>query len=259
MSHDVDWRRQGAPLDHIIARKDRFEPETIQNILLKNPYYNIPEYIYLEEKYNIRSTFFFRTFYENGDYRDYEKDIKTLCDGGWEIGLHCDPLSVNDSTKIKNEKNQLEEITKNSIKANRSHYLNFNNKLPSILKGLGFLYDSSYKNSKDKITKEDTGFKILDGIVEFPVTLMDAYIFTYMNIKEDKIVNLFRDAISFANKQNNEFNIITVIWHDNVLKMKGGRIYEEILEFLSTQEKVMVKKGIDLANIILEGKTVFKQ
>ncbi|MGN6709005.1 MAG: hypothetical protein ACTHKF_06615, partial [Candidatus Nitrosocosmicus sp.] len=149
--------------------------------------------------------------------------------------------------------------TKNSIKANRSHYLNFNNKLPSILKSLGFLYDSSYKNSKDKITKEDTGFKILDGIVEFPVTLMDAYIFTYMNIKEDKIVSLFRDAISFASKQNNEFNIITVIWHDNVLKMRGGRIYEQILGFLSTQEKVMVKKGIDLANIILQGKTVLKQ
>jgi hypothetical protein len=34
--------------------------------------------------------------------------------------------------------------------------------------------------------------------------------------------------------------------------MKGGRIYEKILEFLAGQEKIMVKRGIDLANIIFE-------
>ena len=254
MSHDVDWRRQGAPIDHIISRKDRFDPKIIQDIKIKNPYYNIPDYMYLEEKYNIRSTFFFRTTYENGNYMDYEEDIKTLYKGGWEIGLHCDPNSINDYAKITNEKKKLEEITKSSIKANRSHYLAFSNKLPSILKNLGFLYDSSYKKSKDKIDKEDMGYKIIDDIIEFPVTLMDAYIFTYMHIHEDKIISLFRDTLDYAKKQNNEFNIVTVIWHDNVLKMKGGRAYEKILEFLCTQEKVRIKRGVDLANIILENK-----
>jgi peptidoglycan/xylan/chitin deacetylase (PgdA/CDA1 family) len=254
MSHDVDWRRQGAPIDHIVSRKDRFDPKIIQDINIKNPYYNIPDYIYLEEKYNIRSTFFFRTIYENGNYMDYEEDIKTLYKGGWEIGLHCDPSSINDYAKISNEKKKLEEITKSSIKANRSHYLTFSNKLPTILNNLGFLYDSSYKKSKDKIDKEDMGYKIIDDIIEFPVTLMDAYIFTYMHIHEDKIISLFRDTLDYAKKQNNEFSIVTVIWHDNVLKMKGGRAYEKILEFLCTQEKVRIKRGVDLANIILENK-----
>jgi hypothetical protein len=252
MSHDVDWRIQGPPMDHIIARKDRFDSKIIQSIHLKNPYYNIPDYIYLEEKYNIRSTFFFRTIYENGNYMDYENDIKTLCNGGWEVGLHCDPLSVNNYAEIEKEKNQLEKITKSSIKSNRSHYLNFSNNLPIILKKLGFLYDSSFKKSKDKIEKEDMGYNILDGIIEFPVTLMDAYIFSYMNIQEDKIVDLFGKTIDFAKRQNDKFNIVTVIWHENVLKMKGGRVYEKILEFLSGQEKIMVKRGIDLANIIFE-------
>ena len=252
MSHDVDWRRQGAPADHILARKERFDPETIKEIHVKNPYYNIPNYMHLEEKYNIKSTFFFRTIYENGNYKDYEDDIKELYKGGWEIGLHCDPISVDDYSKIKNEKKKLENITKNSIKANRSHYLNYNKKLPSILKSLGFSYDSSYKKSKDKIDKEDMGFNFVDGIIEFPITLMDAYIFTYMHIKEDKIVKLFSDTIEYAKKQNNEFNVITVIWHDNVLKMKGGREYEKILEFLCSQDKIIIKRGIDLANIILK-------
>jgi peptidoglycan/xylan/chitin deacetylase (PgdA/CDA1 family) len=254
MSHDVDWRRQGAPIDHIIARKDRFDSEIIQNARVKNPYYNIPDYMYLEEKYNIRSTFFFRTIYENGDYRDYEEDIKALHKGGWEIGLHCDPSSIHDLAKIQDEKKKIEEFTNSSINANRSHYLAFSTKLPIILNSLGFLYDSSYRKSKDKISKEDMGYEMLNGIIEFPVTLMDAYIFTFMHIPEDKIVNLFHNTLDNARKQNSEFNVITVIWHDNVLKMKGGRIYENILEFLSSQEDVVINRGIDLANIIVKEK-----
>ncbi len=254
MSHDVDWRRQGDPIDHIVARKERFDPKIVQNAHIKNPYYNLPDYIDLEEKYNIRSTFFFRTIYENGNYQDYGDDIRALHEGDWEIGLHCDPLSINDLAKIQDEKKKLEELTRHPIKANRSHYLAFSKKLPSILKSLGFLYDSSYRKSKDKIDNEEMGYNILDGIIEFPVTLMDAYLFTYMNIQEDKIVDIFRHTLNYAKNQNKEFNVITVIWHDNVLKMKGGRSYENILEYLSCQEDTVISRGIDLANLIIKGK-----
>lgn len=48
--------------------------------------------------------------------------------------------------------------------------------------------------------------------------------------------------------------MITVIWHDNVLKMKGGRSYENILEYLSGQEDTVIGRGIDLANLIIKGK-----
>ncbi len=250
MSHDVDWRIQGAPYEHILSRKDRFDDKVIENAKIKNPYYNIPEYIEIEEKYNIRSTFFFRTIYEEGNYQDYEEDIKLLHNGGWEIGLHCDPTSINDLLKIKYEKKKIEKITNSIVKANRSHYLAFNDKLPKILYNLGFSYDSSYKKFKYSINNEDLGYKILDGIIEFPVTLMDAYIFTYMQIPEDKIVQLFKDTIDKAKKMNKEFNIITVIWHDNVLKMKGGRVYKEILEYLTSNEHVTINRGIDIANII---------
>jgi len=41
---------------------------------------------------------------------------------------------------------------------------------------------------------------------------------------------------------------MTILWHDNVLKMKGGRMYEKILEFLSNQEDVEMGSGIELAN-----------
>ena len=250
LSHDVDWRRQGAPHDHILARRERFEQSAIKNLRFKNPYYNIPEYIEIEEKFDVKSTFFFRTIYENGDFRDYHNDITILLKGNWEIGLHLDPSSINDINRISEEKSKLEEITKTNIKGNRVHYLGFNKDLPIKLKKLGFVYDSSTRKSKDQINENEMGYTIVDGLIEFPVTLMDAYMFTYMKISEQQVVSTFKKTLEYSRKLKQEDNIITVIWHDNVLKMKGGRMYSKILEFLSSQEDVKICKGIELALMV---------
>ena len=109
LSHDVDWRKQGPKIEHILSRKDRFDESVIQE-LPKNPYNNFQEYMELEEKFGIRSTFFFRTNYENGNFLDYENEILDLKNGGWEIGLHTDPSSISDITKIEKEKSDLEGI-----------------------------------------------------------------------------------------------------------------------------------------------------
>ena len=108
LSHDVDWRRQGPPVEHVLKRKNRFDPEIFANTKPEDLYRNIPEYMELEEKFGIRSTFFFRTLYENGNVDDYEDDILALQEGGWEIGLHTDPRSVESIEKIKQEKEKLE-------------------------------------------------------------------------------------------------------------------------------------------------------
>ena len=79
---------------------------------------------------------------------------------------------------------------------------------------------------------------------------MDAYLFTYMHISEDKIINTFMNALDCARKYNKNFNIITIVWHANVLKMKGGRKYKDILEYLSCQEDVKLVNGIELTKII---------
>jgi peptidoglycan/xylan/chitin deacetylase (PgdA/CDA1 family) len=265
MSHDVDWRRQGASREHIIARKDRFDKDVIENLEYKNPYYNIPCYIDLEKEFGVRSTFFFRTLYEGGHYEDYEDDIRTLIHGGWEIGLHTDPLSINDTLKIQEEKIKLESLTKITIKANRVHWLGFNPELPTRLQKLKFIYDSSIRNSKTIIDKNEMGYyKYDNNLIEFPITLMDAYMFTYMRIKEDRIVKTFertlnygRNLLMYSNNNKKHFNIITVIWHDNVLKMKGGRMYKEILEYLISQDDVKIGRGIDLAEMICKNNANF--
>ena len=249
LSHDVDWRRQGPSLEHIQARKDRFDLEIFNKTKPEELYRNIPEYMELEEEFGIRSTFFFRTIYENGNVNDFEDDIQTLQNGNWEIGLHTDPQSVNNIEKITQEKEKLESLTKRSIIGNRVHFLNYNSELPKKLKELGFLYDSSLRHSKDKIDKNEMGYSRIDELIEFPVTLMDAYLFTHMGINEEGIIPEFKKTLEIGRKFSNE-NVISVIWHDNVLKMKGGRMYKKILEFLTSQDDVIISKGIDIMKII---------
>ena len=249
LSHDVDWRRQGPSLEHIQARKDRFDPEIFDKTRPDELYRNIPEYMEIEEKFGVRSTFFFRTLYENGNVDDYKDDIQTLQNGNWEIGLHTDPKSIENIEKIKLEKEKLESLTKMPIIGNRVHFLNYNSELPLKLKELGFLYDSSLRYSKDKIDENEMGYSEIDGLIEFPVTLMDAYLFTHMNINEDGIIPEFKKTLEIGRSFSDQ-NVISVIWHDNVLKMKGGRIYGEILEFLTSQEDVKILPGKELVKIL---------
>ena len=249
LSNDVDWRRQGPPVEHVLERKNRFDPEIFANTKPEDLYRNIPEYMELEEKFGIRSTFFFRTIYENGNVDDYEDDMKTLQKGDWEIGLHTDPKSVESIEKIKQEKEKLESLTQKPIVGNRVHFLNYNSELPLKLKELGFLYDASLRHSKDKIDEKEMGHTKIDGLIEFPVTLMDAYLFTHMGIKEEGIIPEFKKTIDIG-RNFSDVNVISVIWHDNVLKMKGGRMYEKILEFLTSQDDVKILPGKDLVKIL---------
>ena len=250
LGHDVDWRKQGASLEHIMARKERFEPAVLEECGKKNPYYNIPDYMELEEKFGVKSTYFFRTKYEDGDFADYEDDIRSLIDGGWEVGLHLDPSSINETKKILEEKTKLESISKTEIKSNRVHYLGFNDDLPNKLQELGFVYDSSVRRSKDRIDENEMGYFKYGNLIEFPITIMDAYLFTHMKIKEEQIIPTFESTLKLGRAVNDSFNVITVIWHDNVLKMKGGRMYKEILEYLTSQDDVSILRGIDLASLI---------
>ena len=250
LSHDVDWSFNGPSKEHILNRKDRFDVKLFDTTPINKLYHNFLEYMDIEDKFDVKSTFFFRTQYENGDYTDYQNDINDLINGGWEIGLHTDPSSINDIEKIKKEKNDLEKLTKSKIKGNRVHYLSNDIQLPKKLSELDFIYDSSNKKNKSNITTDDMGFSQTDGIIEFPVTLMDAYLFTHMNISEEKIISIVKETLDSCRNLNSNFNIMTILWHDNVLKMKGGRIYPKILEFLSSQDDVIICSGIELANKI---------
>ena len=242
LSHDVDWRFSGPPKEHILQRKDRFDKSVLNNLDTLNPYNNFNEIMTIEEKYGCRSSFFFRTKYENGDFKEYEDQIRELEKSGWEIGLHLDPRSINDMSEISKEYDDLSSITKNKIIGNRVHFTNNDDSLLPKLKELGIKYDSSSKYSKSELIDNDFGFYEKD-IIQFPVTIMDAYLFAYMGITETNIISFFDSLL----QRDNE--LITMIWHDNVLKMKGGRMYSKVMEFLHSKDIIFCtgKETYDLA------------
>jgi hypothetical protein len=52
LSHDVDWSRRGPALDHVLARRDRFDEEILRRALEEgfNPYFGIPDVMEVEER-----------------------------------------------------------------------------------------------------------------------------------------------------------------------------------------------------------------
>lgn len=74
--------------------------------------------------------------------------------------------------------------------------------------------------------------------------------FTYMGLSEEQVLPVVQKALNESRQINASFNIMTIIWHDNVLQMKGGRMYKKILEFLTQQDDVKICTGINLVNIL---------
>ena len=250
LTHDVDYPPQGPGLNHILARRDRFSEEIISRVISEgyNPYLGIPDIMSFEEDYGFKSTFFFRYKYDDGTtVKAYEEILRELIKGGWEISLHInDPSSLE---AILMEKKTLEYVLNASVYGSRVHNLNIKIENLPILAKAGFKYDSSITFNKYDVDLKNTGFFNAGGILEFPITIMDAYLFTYMKASEDKVLSYIDKALNIG--LNSEF--ITILWHDCSIKMRGGRMYPKILEFLQSKDFVEVVKMIDAYNMIVEG------
>ena len=61
------------------------------------------------------------------------------------------------------------------------------------------------------------GYSKIDGLIEFPVTLMDAYLFTHMKIEEDGLIPEIKKTLEIGRNYSKK-NVISMIWHDNVSK-----------------------------------------
>jgi peptidoglycan/xylan/chitin deacetylase (PgdA/CDA1 family) len=248
LTHDVDWSPKGPGIDHILARKDRFDQAVIARVVEEgyNPYFNIPDLMAIEDSYGVRSTFFFRSEYEHGILVDaYEDSLKALVEGGWEIGLHVNDASSVDA--ITAEKEAVERIAKVRLDGSRVHYLRIDLAHLSLLEDAGFIYDSSITFCKESISGRNAGYIEVGGLVVFPITLMDTYVFTYMRVPETRIVELIDRALQLSSDKG----FVTILWHDNSLKMRGGRMYPAILEFLKSRDNVRMVRGIDAYKAIV--------
>jgi len=257
LSHDVDWGKAGPSISHIMARKERFDEDILEKCRSVNLYYNFHEYMEMEDKFHIRSTFFFRTYVKESIHpppsyhaEEYRAEIRSLLRGGWEVGLHLDPTSYASKDKIREEKEALENVTGQPVCGNRVHYTMNNEILHTNLQQLSFKYDASAKTTREKIVDEDFGYFRRNKLVVFPITVMDALTFAYIAKKEDQVVDVVRQAVNRCRELPKDKRILTIIWHDCALKMKKGRCYPEVLKYLASLREVEIVRGIDLVERI---------
>jgi peptidoglycan/xylan/chitin deacetylase (PgdA/CDA1 family) len=254
VTHDVDWPRNGPGITHILERRKRFAADIISKVIKEgfNPYYGIPTITEIEERFDIRSTFFFRPKYDDeSQVQQYEDIIKMLVKNGWEVGLHAnDTLSIE---ALVTGKKMLERIIGKQVYGSRVHYLKVFAKTFSNLARAEIKYDSSLTYNKEKIDPKNTGYQFRNGLAIFPITFMDTYLFTFMGLTEKTITQFILKTINslFASG----VKIITLLWHDNSILAKGGRTYSSLIEKLASNSDVTFLKGIDAFEMVQRAKS----
>jgi peptidoglycan/xylan/chitin deacetylase (PgdA/CDA1 family) len=254
LSHDVDWGKAGAPIPHILARRNRFDEAVLENLEEENPYQNIDEILEIEEGYGLRSTFFFRTRMDSKhspsayDIQEYRSDIRGMIAGGWEVGLHSDPMSSGNLDRLREEKSTLEEVAGTRVSGNRTHYTideANHGQLLDNLAALGFGYDSSIKYNRDILTERDLGYFVRKRMPVFPIGLMDALMFRGL-VEEEQVLKKVKEAVCLCRGLPSK-RALTMIWHNCSLKMKFGRRYSEVVEYLASEETLEIVTGIELS------------
>jgi peptidoglycan/xylan/chitin deacetylase (PgdA/CDA1 family) len=244
LSHDIDWSPSGPGVNHVLARRERFDESVISKVVKEgfNPYNGISELMDVEKAVGVRSTFFFRPEYDDGVLVEaYEEAIKALVEGGWEIAVH-----INDAStllSILREKKAVEKVAGKTC-GSRVHYLKVQD--ASLFEAAGFSYDSSSMFCRDAIDKRNMGFFRHDGLIVFPITIMDTYLFSYMRVSEENVVANLEKAANLAVEKG----FMTIVWHDCSLKMKGGRMYPKVLKTLVSRENTNLVRGIDAYNLV---------
>ncbi|MGE5556611.1 MAG: hypothetical protein ACM3UY_10220 [Methanocella sp.] len=232
LTHDVDWPLNGPGKAHVLARQDRFTPDIIQKMQEGNfnPYFGVPRICEIEGKHGIRSTFFFRPIYDDGSpVMEYSETLRDLRAHGWEVGLHAN--NTANQQDVDKEKSLIEQALGAPIVGCRIHCLKIQENTYPNFKAASIKYDSSISYDKHTITPRNTGCFERDGVTVFPITYMDAYLFTYMKHTEESIVPYIVKTAKELYEGGAE--LLTLLWHDNAVMMKGGRVYPKLVEELA--------------------------
>jgi peptidoglycan/xylan/chitin deacetylase (PgdA/CDA1 family) len=219
LTHDVDSIKK--PLRHVLSVRKRFEKRDLALHLLgfKNLYNNIDELVSLEDKYGVRSTFFIPVdLFPISEIADTVRSMKAK---GWEIALHFVAEGNQEEGFVSMKKEFLESLF-GEVFGVRTHNLVINEVLLSIFEKSGFKYDSSLRAETVKTYKP---FKIRKHLIEIPIGVMDADLFGRLKMSEKEARNYMLARLEKAEKEG----FFTVLFHQESLKMRGGRLYREIL------------------------------
>ena len=240
ITHDAD--RISVDIEHFNRVKDRFTEEVIQAFFQKNedPYWNIEKIAKMEKEFGFRSSFYLLL-------SEYQIDSKLetftrLRDEGWEIGLHGGFNTHNNTNELLKELELFRNCFGNKSEGIREHYLKFDpGKTWDIMNELQLKYDTTWGFNKNPGFKASISLPFNPpnsewecfNILEIPLVLMDTSLWGYMNLDEKQGLELIREMMNVI---KNTGGLFTILWHQEALLMKKGRIYIEILKILANEE-----------------------
>jgi peptidoglycan/xylan/chitin deacetylase (PgdA/CDA1 family) len=233
LTHDVDRIAKSYQYGtHLLRNLKKFNSTGIkrqfQSFFKKDTYWNFEDIMDIEDKYKVKSTFFFLN--ETINFNPFKPSnwplslgrfdvriprvmemIRLLDNQNWEIAVQGSYLSYRDQSLLKQEKKILEEIVGHEILGVRQHYLNVDDNTWNLQRNVGFKYDSSFGYS-DKVGFINSKFKpffpLNDHFVVFPLVIMDG---PFMNLGNEKWH--FFDKI-IEDTQNNDA-LLVIDWHSN--------------------------------------------
>ena len=251
LTHDVDRVRKTYQYFTHDVRKRRFgHLRTLLNG--RSPYWTFEKIIDIEEKYGVRSTFYFlnesipfKPFSPSnwklslGRYRVNEPVVASLIRdldaGGWEIGVHGSYNSYKDLDLMRAEKSELEDVLGKEIPGIRQHYLNL--EIPGTWKlqrEAGFDYDASFGlldgiGYRDGIYHPFTDAE--SGMFIIPLAIMECYLFSVSGNDPATIRKNSHRVIDEAEKNN---GVLTILWHPHMFCEEDfpgyTDVYRDIIE-----------------------------
>jgi len=251
LTHDVDNIER--PMDHILKLKDRFSKVDFARAMEgKLPLYDNLELIGKREgAEGFRSSFYLLA--SNYSLSKVRRAARRLHSKGWEIGLHGDFGTHDSEPEMMKALGRLTKGIGIRPRGLREHYLRFDyTKSWNVMERASFEYDTTVGNN-DRLGfrlglatpfhPPDSAWRPL-SLLELPLSLMDTTLWGYLKKGEEEG---FKDVMRLMSMVEEVEGLFTLLWHQEAVRMKGGRIYWRILRELSRRKRLFVGSGIEVA------------
>ncbi len=251
LTHDVDNIER--PMEHILKVKDRFSKADFLRAEkgLISLYDNLELIGEKEGAEGFRSSFYLMS--ANYPLEKVRASARKLHAGGWEFGLHGDFGTHDSEAEMNKAVERLTEGVGIRPRGLREHYLRFDfAKSWRVMEEAGFDYDTTIGNN-DRLGFKlglatpfhppDEGWRPM-RILELPLSLMDTTLWGYLKKSE---AEGFADVKRSMDMVEGVEGLFTLLWHQEAVRMKGGRIYWKILKAIRLRRGVFVGNGADVA------------
>lgn len=234
LTHDVDNVER--PRSHLRERRDRFGAlDYLAAVMgLRSLYNNIGLVASMERARGLTSSFYLMAF--NYDLGPLAPTLASLRSEGWDIGLHGDFGTHDSEERMAEAASRVARATGGRPAGVREHYLRFDfAKSWGVMQSTGFSYDTTVGNSQSlgfrtgictPFHPPDSAWRPM-ALLELPLVLMDATIWGALKRREAEGM---ADFLAMKKKVAGVGGLFTLLWHQESVRMKGGRLYPKLLD-----------------------------